>query len=1234
MTDFLSSLENAGRYLLGYPPAPAPDKDSGLTLADLVAGKKAKGPVVPKPVTTYDAQGNAHQYMPSESMSAAQDPGFFQRVGNAFTDVTQHHSPAAMLTRYLSGYLPSTSDWVGTPGADNSQAAQQARAKARVVQTERNYRDQQAGAEADNPTNTVAKKAASFIGAAGGGLVADPTSLIAPGKTLVQRMLAQSAVSGTEDAAQQGLEMAEGTRDNFDPAEAAWSAATGGVLPLAHHALKAVIPQSIKDRFAPSPAADPDEISSPSNYVDRANNEGLDFINSPKAGTYFNKNAAAIHDALSSRIADGDPAAAATQLDRRVQQADDYYGEERRAVPQAPGVDGTPIDPLAPPVTRMDPAPVPPAYDPVVAAQQRERLSTLGSPPEDPRMSTPEGEPTNLTFPKGDVRDISAYNDEGLRAKIAAAGLDPENVVPMEHPTESPAAPVGQTPVDAPEPTPVSQPAAGESTDPVVQQHMDAAATTDDDTLQNRVAHFTDEAAATGNPQDEAIRDAYTAEQERRGGGGPDDPIDHTAVAKRLTRALNQAQRLLPEQQRMYTAERRARLENVYAAKASSEGETGLHAELSALKGEMPKQDFTGVRDQFSQAEVDSLFDAVKNHPAFGNSAYAPIRARVGLAKLLDGKLPTNSELQLLGKVFDPDFIKAALKHRSNMSKFMDAAGNALNIPRAVMSSYDLSAPFRQGLFLAGRKEFWGAFKDMFKAFGSERAFHAIQTDIQSRPTYDLMQEAKLYLADPNHQINDREEQFMSSWAEKIPVVGRGIRASDRAYTGFLNKVRADTFDSIIKNAEAAGNDIKEDPKAIKDLGSFINNATGRGNLGKTLSTAGPVLNALFFSPRLIASRVTLLNPTYYATLSPVIRKEAVRSLLHLGAIATTVTGLAAEAGLDVESDPRSSDFGKIKTGQTHYDILGGFGQYVTLGARMITNQTKSNGNVSDLGGGFGKSTRLDVAGRFATSKLSPVAGFLADYLRGKTYTGAPFSVRSEAANVFTPLFLQDAQAVMQQEGVAKGAAMSVPGLFGVGMNTYSPVPAAPTSIKVNKQDVPLNDDAQAQYTKMVQSYLDENIKVLKQDGDWAKYTRDERNALTYQIVQDGRKQAKHDLFEGATPDGAAPVHPTAATAPTPAPTAPAPVEGQPLFDGFEGLPTSIRRTAAGNERVGGVAHSDHLSGDAVDFVPPKGMTMSQLEFNAQKFFGPNTRILNEGDHVHVHIPGLNGPLFGHQGAH
>lgn len=530
---------------------------------------------------------------------------------------------------------------------------------------------------------------------------------------------------------------------------------------------------------------------------------------------------------------------------------------------------------------------------------------------------------------------------------------------------------------------------------------------------------------------------------ELRGDGEGRDESDLPEAVHILRRALKSAESLPGRQRKLYKEARKEKLQKAVETGKYTSGEKGFYAEKKAFEGSMPKVDFSPIRHEFKQEQIDDLFNMVKNNIRL--SFYDKVTARSGLAKVMGaegGAVPTARELELLGEVFPKDVIQGILKNREFKEKLAHHVANALNLPRAIMSSMDASAPLRQGVFLIGRKEFYPAFAEMFKYLAKPKYFEAAMDEIYSRPTYQMMRKAGLSITKTDGPLSAREEDFMSNLPEKIPLLNVPYKASQRAYTGFLNKLRADTFDNLVRLYDEAGIQVSRDMKKMRHMAEYVNAATGRGKLqmfGKNFEQAAPLLNAAFFSPRLISSRLTMLNPAFYAKLDPVVRKEAMKSLVSFSLIATTVLSLAAMAGADVETDPRSSDFAKIKVGNTRFDVLGGFQQYLRFFAQVATGEVKKpDGSIQELGKGYKNDTRLDKTIDFGRSKLSPVASYVGNALDGKNMIGEEVTHPKAELDLVQPLYVQDLKEAMELYG-AKGLLTGVPAIFGVGVQTYKP---------------------------------------------------------------------------------------------------------------------------------------------------------------------------------------------------
>ena len=356
----------------------------------------------------------------------------------------------------------------------------------------------------------------------------------------------------------------------------------------------------------------------------------------------------------------------------------------------------------------------------------------------------------------------------------------------------------------------------------------------------------------------------------------------------------------------------------------------------------------------------------------------------------------------------------------------------------STVASVDLSFLGRQGLhtLMTHPKIWWKmakkAINDALMELGGKSSQDLLWTDIYQRPNFQngSYKIAKL--------IPKYEEQFPTSLPERTPVIGKIFRAAEKSFINSAIRSRIDLFDFWAKRASKNGVDMT-DPVNIKALGRIVNSLTARGQWGKI---GEPAFVRLFlWAPRMLKGNIDVLTGHLGQDLPPFARKLAAKNMAKIiGETALIMTMANAMKPGSAELDPRSSDFGKIRIGNTRYDITGGAGSIATLAARLLMNSTKSSttGMVKPLGGGYGQRTRFDVFVDFLTGKATPPARVLVDLLKGKNWKGEKPTALRELYQAATPISIQNA-IQLKDDKSADAVAGVILDALGINANTYQP---------------------------------------------------------------------------------------------------------------------------------------------------------------------------------------------------
>jgi len=392
------------------------------------------------------------------------------------------------------------------------------------------------------------------------------------------------------------------------------------------------------------------------------------------------------------------------------------------------------------------------------------------------------------------------------------------------------------------------------------------------------------------------------------------------------------------------------------------------------------------------------------------------------------------------------------LKNATNRTTLVDIKRNPLQsigkgivnlggLTKSLTASLDNSVIGRQGLkVLLTHPKIWAknsalTFIDYARTLKNKDLVMAeVRAEIGSRPNAlsGLYRRERLALT-------NTEEAFPTSLPEKIPLLGRFFKGSETAFTAFQYRTRADLMDLFVKVAEKTGGD-------IKGMGLVANSLTGRGALGR-LEPVADILNNLMFSPRFLKSNIDGLTGQLfdYKNLGNMARKEAalnsIKIILGIATVLGTVKAFNPDA---VDLDPRSTDFGKIKIGNTRFDVAGGMSGLVVLAVRMLGGETKSSTSdkITKLGEldakgklVFGGRTTLDVFSDFLLNKASPATGVVINVMRGSNAVGDTVTVTTELIKVLVPISIQNAGQIAQDSGSAPLLLAIIADALGIGTN-------------------------------------------------------------------------------------------------------------------------------------------------------------------------------------------------------
>jgi len=247
-----------------------------------------------------------------------------------------------------------------------------------------------------------------------------------------------------------------------------------------------------------------------------------------------------------------------------------------------------------------------------------------------------------------------------------------------------------------------------------------------------------------------------------------------------------------------------------------------------------------------------------------------------------------------------------------------------------------------------------------------------------------------------------------------------------------------------------------------------------------------------------------------------VANKLAVTNMMRFVTITgMTMLAIKAAAGKDdededvvqIETDPNSSDFMKMRIGDIRFDPWHGMTTMVVLMSRLITENVKStsDGKTTKLGEKrFGPQSRLDLIGAWGRNKLAPSMAITFNYLdtrekiepeTGDEYRETPFGKKftdDESLNM-SPMYWSAVKEIQAENPGAMAEFLTVVSVFGWNTSVYKKSESKKDKFKESQAKIKEYNDK----PKEVQDRIQANNRVVSLRQKVAELENYKRAKLT-----------------------------------------------------------------------------------------------------------------------------------------